>query len=633
MSSPRRTSLLAGLLLGLLAAPGSGQIVRGHLLDRSAGAPVGGAVVTLVDSAGTDVARVLSRASGWYAMTAPGPGRYRLRAARIGYEDAVTTPFELVAGQALERDLAVTVRAIRLEGLTVKARSRCELRREQGVETQALWSAVRTALTATELTKLERRLHYDVRQYSEDLDPRTLEPLASTTSTVRSGLAEHPFVSAPVDDLMKRGFVRRGATQTSYFAPDAQVLLSDTFLQGHCFQIVLPARSDSGDVGRVGLAFRPLGHRDVPDVRGTLWVDATTQELRTLEYHYTVLDVPDANELGGRVEFTRLATGLWIVSRWYVRMPVALAVGPGRRMTDPTPVQMRPHLARIREQGGVVIAARDAAGSRLYVSKDPMGRRVAASAVARSGTEASEPAAVPGRDVPSTRPGFVRGRVVDAATGDPLPNIEVMLSVGADSADPWTGAMSEPDGTFSFARVAPGNHRLRTRSVGFVDGAWDVQVGPNGLSTRLELQAQPVVLEGLDVVAHARAVRGGFYARQARKMGSFVDREEIVRLSPKRSTDLVRLVPGLRVICPGVSIRCVLRTSSSAPALAGPDAGDCPMEYFVDGILMSNFELDDLLSDEIEGIEVYTRSADVPPRFNIGVSSRCGVMVIWTRGG
>ena len=60
-----------------------------------------------------------------------------------------------------------------------------------------------------------------------------------------------------------------------YSAPDARVLLSDEFLDTHCFRI---AEAQNGD-GRIGLAFEPLEDSPLRDIEGVLWIDRSTAML------------------------------------------------------------------------------------------------------------------------------------------------------------------------------------------------------------------------------------------------------------------------------------------------------------------------------------------------------------------
>ena len=65
----------------------------------------------------------------------------------------------------------------------------------------------------------------------------------------REGYMLTPFESLPADSLVHYGFVQSDGRDQMYYAPDAGVLLSDPFLDTHCFRLA------SGREGLVGLAF------------------------------------------------------------------------------------------------------------------------------------------------------------------------------------------------------------------------------------------------------------------------------------------------------------------------------------------------------------------------------------------
>ena len=135
---------------------------------------------------------------------------------------------------------------------------------------------------------------------------------------VRSGTTRGaPFASIPASTLAAEGFVSVVRDTTVFNAPDAALLLSDTFVETHCFAAVARQKDSLA-----GLAFRPVPGRLVPEVRGTLWVQRASTELRFLEYRYVfAAGEREPDQLGGRLEFARLPGGAWIVSSWHIRMP------------------------------------------------------------------------------------------------------------------------------------------------------------------------------------------------------------------------------------------------------------------------------------------------------------------------
>jgi hypothetical protein len=100
-----RTVCLAALLLLLCAGSAGAQSLHGRVVDRATGAPVAGARLTLLDSAGGTAASVASDAGGAFRLEAAAPGRYRVSAAGEGYRVALTRELELGAGVSVEAEL------------------------------------------------------------------------------------------------------------------------------------------------------------------------------------------------------------------------------------------------------------------------------------------------------------------------------------------------------------------------------------------------------------------------------------------------------------------------------------------------------------------------------------------------
>ncbi|HEX2190287.1 MAG TPA: carboxypeptidase-like regulatory domain-containing protein [Longimicrobiaceae bacterium] len=354
---PPWKTLLPALALLLLARPASAQAVRGELVEVETGRPVAGAFVVLLDEAGREVAGSFSDAEGSFFVQAPAAGRYTLRAERVGRGSARSPAIQLDAGRTVEHALEVPAQAVQLEGLVVQAeKSRCATLPEAGAQTAALWEEARKALSATAWTQARRRFRFTLQQHARMLDAGSLRVISEQGQRL-SGYAESPFVSAPAERLARDGFVHEEGDSTVYYAPDARVLLSDEFLETHCFRVQEGVREERG---LAGLAFEPVRGRRPPDVRGVLWLDPATAELRHLEYTYTGLDLLGrADRLGGRVEFERLPTGEWIVPRWRIRMPVVgmdtLRVASQR--------QVRRRVAGIRESAGEVLEVRTTAGA------------------------------------------------------------------------------------------------------------------------------------------------------------------------------------------------------------------------------------------------------------------------------
>lgn len=151
------------------------------------------------------------------------------------------------------------------------------------------------------------------------------------------------------------------------------MLLSDGFLETHCFRLV---RDDDDGRRRVGLKFSPLPSRSLPDIEGVIWLDAATFGPLHVEYTFThhlrAFDVPE-ERFGGRTEFERLDNGAWVTSRWLLRMPDFVET-----------TRNRPSFAQPRTpvgSGNRLVAARDAGlivneqGGDLVFVRVPTGER------------------------------------------------------------------------------------------------------------------------------------------------------------------------------------------------------------------------------------------------------------------
>ena len=296
-----RVFLLASVLVALFLRGPSlrAQIIRGTLVEELSEVPVDGAAVVLLDEADRQISWRLTDPAGRFSFVLQRGGTYRLRADRIGHASVVSDLITVNADQTVLRRLEIPVEAIVLEGLTVESGRRCEVRPGSNQATARVWEEARKALEATSQTTRRGLYRYVIRHFERELDARGTRVL-SENSRVDRQLTPNPWKSLPVDDLLSRGFVRPDGDGSVYYAPDADVLLSDPFLDTHCMRL-----TEGGDEsqGLIGLVFEPVEDRGVTEISGTLWVDPTNGELQWLDYDYEELDVPNRDRLGGRVSF------------------------------------------------------------------------------------------------------------------------------------------------------------------------------------------------------------------------------------------------------------------------------------------------------------------------------------------
>jgi hypothetical protein len=354
----RPTVLLAAALIAisLLPRPAAAQAVRGVLVERGTGTPIRGALVVLLED-GARVGAGMTGRDGRFRVRAPRAGTYTLRADRVGFRSTTSAPLVLGIDETREYRMEASETAVAIAGITARSNRRCRVRPGAGQGTAVLWEEARKAIESAAHHDDERPLRFDLVVYARDLGADSGEVQLDDRREL-TGQMRTPFVSTVADTLSRRGFVRPARDSVVYDAPDAHLLLSDRFLDEHCFRV-----EESADrPGQVGLAFEPVGSRRlVSEIAGILWLDRATAELRDLEYHYVnvMRELSEAGA-GGGVHFERLPTGRWIVSRWRIRMPQLLQVteyqqlpGQPRPMTPRTWLKLR----SVREAGGLVVAS------------------------------------------------------------------------------------------------------------------------------------------------------------------------------------------------------------------------------------------------------------------------------------
>ena len=399
-----RISRLIPLLAVLLPLRAAAQPVIGAVVEEGTSTPVTGAMVILYDSTGTQVDRVLSNTVGRFLVRAENAGPHYITVERIGYANWTTDPFRPGTGELLT--IHVPVEAIPLAGLDVSSGRRCEVRPEEGRATARVWEEVRKALAAEEYTRQASLYSYTLARFERTLDRDAKEVLHEDTATADNLAAA--FQSLPAEYLVSHGFVQAEDSTTAYFAPDAGALISDPFLDSHCFGL------REGEEGRIGLIFRPLEGREVPDIGGVLWVNAATSELERLEFVYlNLVRSREVGEPGGEVAFTRLPDGAWIVREWRIRMP-HLAPARGGRIWR----------SAYREEGGVTWAITD----------------------------------LHGRTILHAEAATISGVVTGPPETGPPPEPVVVELVGTSLR-----AVTEEDGSFLMSGLVEGRHVLRVQ--------------------------------------------------------------------------------------------------------------------------------------------------------------------------
>lgn len=318
-----RLLLVSLSILSLLAVPGGthgaarAQSVEGRLRDGDTGEPVQGAMVLLLDPTGEVKSGFLTNPEGRFSLRAPKPGRYTVRAERIGVE-TVSAVVDFQGAETLFLELDTKMVPLALDRLVVSGSGRCLVRPDEGLQVARIWEEARKALSNQEWTSRGGFLQYQLTHYLRELDPDG-NPTGEEVRGRKTLVGRTPIRSLPAEDLSLGGYVRRVEDgRYEYYGPDARALLSESFVDTHCLRLV----ESKADPDLIGLAFEPTRRGDRPDIAGTFWLDRPTAKLKLLTFRYTWAPWTEAQGAArGRVEFEDLPTGAWVIRRWWIRMP------------------------------------------------------------------------------------------------------------------------------------------------------------------------------------------------------------------------------------------------------------------------------------------------------------------------
>ncbi len=219
----------------------------------------------------------------------------------------------------------------------------------------------------------------------------------------------------------------------------------------------------------------------------------------------------------------------------------------------------------------------------------------------------------------------ILGRLVEDSTGTAIVTGTIFL-LDRDSIV-VSSSVADSLGRFTLQAPAHGVYLLRAEAIGYHAGSSnDIDVSnADTVEVQLRLSAQAVPLQPLVVTARTARLGSdlaGFYrrAREGRR-GTFITRDAIDTRSPYRTTELLRSLPGVRLI-----------TSRGNTGSYVVVRGSCEPAVFIDGVHVPLYghTIDDFIRvTDIEGIEFYRMAGELPAEYS-GHDS-CAAILIWTR--
>jgi len=217
--------------------------------------------------------------------------------------------------------------------------------------------------------------------------------------------------------------------------------------------------------------------------------------------------------------------------------------------------------------------------------------------------------------------GRVSGVVLTKEGKVPLAGAVVRLDNGPE-------ARTDTQGEWTIANAPTGTRRLEVRAVGHAPERRTVDVIEGAPLVRIAMLELTTVMASVNVTAARNASQALVEFEQRRKsaFGRFLTREDIERRRPVVASDLFRTVPG--VFVDGV------RDSDQRIQMRGIFDARCDALLIVNGGVMPGMtaaDLDDFAPPRnIIGIEVY-QPGTVPAEFQqLGTTTACGVIAVWT---
>lgn len=341
--------VLLVLAAACIPALARAQTVEGRVLEAGSNEPVGGAIVSVIGGTGERDAATLSDSSGTYRVRASGPGAYTLRVERVGFVSSTSEVIRLEAGETVTVQLTANPRRVQLDPVVASgAPRRCGGDLLNMAQAATIWDEVRKALVSSTLTAHGQQYRFVTETRERRVILRNGQVM--TDSIKRYTSVGMPFRQMDAESLVEGQYVVMTPRRVIVNGVDAFAILSDAFLEHHCFGVRDGGREHPG---LIGLEFVPLADRREPDVHGVLWVDRASAELRFVEYRYTGLRFRGSvDRLSGRMDFQRLPSGRWVTDSWRLTAPL-LSAG-----SEPTEVfdMRRYRLWGVAEQSGRIVS-------------------------------------------------------------------------------------------------------------------------------------------------------------------------------------------------------------------------------------------------------------------------------------
>lgn len=236
------------------------------------------------------------------------------------------------------------------------------------------------------------------------------------------------------------------------------------------------------------------------------------------------------------------------------------------------------------------------------------------------------------------------GKLLDGETRrSVVSGLVILTGLSGELVD---AAVTDVSGRFQLSAPVAGDYLIVVRADGYAptsDGI--LQLADGGyIEISFYVRPAPIELPGITVSVertYRHLTNQGFYERRQTGFGYFLGPEELERLNPSDTRDLLRAIPGLWIKdygYAGQSARCSQRRRVTENPMF-PGRHDGP-DVWVDGVRLHFQDLPQtdgpdvdigrvVGTDNIAAVEFYPRTAHVPLEYG-GLGGTC-VILIWTK--
>jgi hypothetical protein len=217
---------------------------------------------------------------------------------------------------------------------------------------------------------------------------------------------------------------------------------------------------------------------------------------------------------------------------------------------------------------------------------------------------------------------FAVAGTVRGIAGEPVTGAQVRV-FGTTRA-----ATTNEAGEFRLGGLPGGTQGIEVVALGFYPYRTRVEVGDATPAVAVRLERAAVVLDSMRIIAKrqrnplAQSYREFDERAAGAGVGQYITEEQIARRHPFETSDLFKLMPGVKVV--GFGSDAKIAATRGRTTIGNTE---CALDIFIDGVRGQQSDLNTLPPEALHGAEVYT-VASAPAKYRVGP---CGALFLWTK--